>query len=75
MKIKKEKGENYGGWKVGEREKMKKGLFFSYYSYLLRKVGLHNVETFHTKMLSLFSIIPYSYIFLYVLRLIEFKVY
>jgi len=25
VKIKKEKGENYGGWKVGEREKMKKG--------------------------------------------------
>jgi len=40
VKIKREGGENYGGWKVGEREKMKKGLLFSSYSYPLREVGV-----------------------------------
>jgi len=40
VKIKRERGENYGGWKVGEREKMKKGLLFSSCSYPLREVGV-----------------------------------
>jgi len=44
MKIKREEGENYGGWKVREREN-EKGVVFVSCSYPLWEVGVTLRET------------------------------